>query len=186
MVQKGRAGSSTEQECRALYGYRPRRVDVIALVFGFSQANTSTLERRDGKARGTDATSVRKSLTFVRTTEAKRVLGMWGVLVYNWARECRSLKRPLHPTAGGFSEAVLRVYARRSPAMAAGLTDQIWSIWELLPPTYLSEWAEIISRYGHPANPSLITDLVWSVGLADDQATLVSLAVAGALMTDAG
>ena len=98
---------------------------------GFSKANTSTIERRNGTARGMDATSVRKSLAFAKTTETKRVLGAWGVLVYNWARECRSLKRPLPQPKSR------QLYERRSPAMAAALTDRIWSVRELLrSPTY--------------------------------------------------
>ena len=104
---------------------------------GFSKANTSTIERRNGTARTRrvrpwmDATSVRKSLAFAKTMETKQVLGAWGVLVYNWGRGCRSLKRPLPQPQGR------RVYERRSPAMAAGLTDRIWSVRELLhSPTY--------------------------------------------------
>ena len=73
---------------------------------GFSQANTSTIERRNGTARTRRvrpwmaATSVRKSLAFAKTAKTKQVLGAWGVLVYNWARECRSLKRPLPQPLG--------------------------------------------------------------------------------------
>ena len=106
---------------------------------GFSQANTSTIERRNGTARTRrvrpwmDATSVRKGLAFAKTAETRRVLGAWGVLVYNWSRECRSLKRPLPQPKGR------QLYERRSPAMAAGLTDRIWSVRELLrSPTYPS------------------------------------------------
>ena len=60
---------------------------------GFEKPNASTIERRNGTA--LDATSVRKSLAFAKTAETRRVLGAWGVLVYNWARECRSLKQLL-------------------------------------------------------------------------------------------
>ena len=98
---------------------------------GFEKPNTSAIERRNGTARGMDATSVRKSLAFAKTAETRRVLGAWGVLVYNWARECRSLKRPLPQPKGR------QLYERRSPAMAAALTDRIWSVRELLrSPTY--------------------------------------------------
>ena len=100
---------------------------------GFEKANTSTIERRNGTARGMDATSVRKTLAFAKTAKTKRVLGAWGVHVYNWARECRSLKRPLSQPQGR------QLYERRSPAMAAGLTDHIWSVQESLrSPTYPS------------------------------------------------
>ena len=100
---------------------------------GFERPSTSTIERRNGTARSMDATSVRKSLAFARTAKTKRVLGAWGVLVYNWARECRSLKRPLAQPQGR------QLYEMRSPAMAAGLTDRIWSVRKLLrSPTYPS------------------------------------------------
>ena len=98
---------------------------------GFEKANTSTIERRNGTARTRrvrpwmDATSVRKTLAFARTTDpanpslTKQVLGAWGVLIDNWARECRSLKRPLLQSRGR------QLYERRSPAMAAGLIQRI-------------------------------------------------------------
>ncbi|MDE0099906.1 MAG: hypothetical protein OXM87_09920, partial [Truepera sp.] len=137
MVCKTRQGRRLVRvETRIAHGSSKRVARELSRL-GFSQANTSTIERRNGTARTRssneavlvrpwmDATSVRESLAFAKTMETKRVLGAWGVLVYNWARECRSLKRPLPQPQGRL------LYERRSPAMAAGLTDRIWSIREL-------------------------------------------------------
>ena len=133
MVRKTKQGGRLVRiETQIAHGSSKRVARELSRL-GFEKANTSTIERRNGTARGMDATSVRKTLAFARTIETKRVLGAWGVLVYNWARECRSLKRPLPQPRGR------RLYERRSPAMAAGLTDRIWSIRELLrSPTYPS------------------------------------------------
>ena len=149
MVRKTRQGSRLVRvEAQVAHGSSKRVARELSRL-GFSQANTSTIERRNGTARTRssnealktdstglvrpwmDATSVRKSLAFAKTMDpanpslTKRVLGAWGVLVYNWARECRSLKRLLPQPKGR------KLYERRSPAMAAGLTYRIWSVREL-------------------------------------------------------
>ena len=95
IVRKTRQGGRLVRvETQIAHG-SSRRVARELSRLGFEKPNTSTIERRNGTARGMDATSVRKTLAFAKTMETKRVLGAWGVLVYNWARECRSLKRPL-------------------------------------------------------------------------------------------
>ena len=102
-----------------------------SLGLGFNKPNTSTIERRNGTARSMDSTSARKTLAFAKTAESRVVLGAWGVLVYNWARGCRSLRRLLPQPLGR------RLYEERSPAVAAGLTERVWSARELLlSPTY--------------------------------------------------
>lgn len=98
---------------------------------GYQKPNTSAIERRNATARRMDACSVRKTLAFARTPETRDARGSWGMSVYNWVRAHRSLRRPLAEPQGR------RKYERRSPAMAAGLTDHLWSIAELLRcPTY--------------------------------------------------
>jgi len=98
---------------------------------GYQKPNTSAIERRNATARQMDAVSVRKTLAFARTPETREARGSWGMTVYNWAREHRSLRRALAEPQGR------RQYEWRSPAMAAGLTDHLWNIAELLRcPTY--------------------------------------------------
>ncbi len=108
-----------------------RRVHGELVRLGYNKPNTSAVERRNGTARTIDACSVRKTLAFARTPETREARGWRGVTVSNWGRENRALQRPLLEPQGR------RKYERRSPAMAAGLTDCIWSIPELLRcPTY--------------------------------------------------
>jgi IS1 family transposase len=98
---------------------------------GYQQPNTSAIERRNATARRMDSCSVRKTLAFARTPETRNARGSWAMCVYNWVRAHRSLRRPLLEPQGR------RKYERRSPAMAAGLSQQLWSIADLLLcPTY--------------------------------------------------
>lgn len=108
-----------------------QRVHRELLRLGYSTPNISALERRNGTARRMDACSVRKTLSFARSPETREARGSWAMTVYNWGRENRALRRLLPEPQGR------RLYEKRSPAMAAGLTDHIWSIPELLLcPTY--------------------------------------------------
>jgi len=104
----------------------PKRVQRELTRLGYTTPNTSAVERRNGTARRMDACSVRKTLAFARTPETRDARGSWAMTVYNWARENRALKRALPEPQGR------RLYEQRSPAMAAGLTERIWSISELL------------------------------------------------------
>jgi IS1 family transposase len=103
-----------------------KRVERELRRLGYQQPNTSAIERRNGTARRMDACSVRKTLAFARRPETRTARGAWGMCVYNWVREHRSLRCPLDEPQGR------RKYEKRSPALAAGLTEHLWTIPELL------------------------------------------------------
>jgi hypothetical protein len=46
------------------------------------------------------AAQVRKTLAFAKKDSTKEALGWWGVTVYNWCREHRSLKQLLAAPVG--------------------------------------------------------------------------------------
>ena len=92
----------------------------------YNQPNTSAVERRNGTARRMDAFSVRKSLAFAHRPESRNANGAWAMTVYNWGRVNRSLRKPLLEPQGR------KRYEKRSPAMAAGLTDCLWSVEDIL------------------------------------------------------
>jgi hypothetical protein len=68
---------------------------------------------------------VRKSLAFSKDLDMHCAAAAWEDLVYNLARPLKSLRLPQtdHPQ---------QRWRQRTPAMAAGLTNQIWSIRALL------------------------------------------------------
>ena len=98
---------------------------------GFNVPNTSIIERYNGTARLMDGTQVRKTLAFAKHEDDKRHRGWWSLTVYNWSRPHRSLRQLLDEPIGR------RKYEQRSPAMAIGLANHIYSHAEiLLTPVY--------------------------------------------------
>jgi IS1 family transposase len=93
---------------------------------GHETLNTSAVERSNLTARSMNAYQVRKSLAFARRAESRSSLAWWCVTVSIFARVNRSLRVRLARRVGR------RVYLERSPAMAAGIADRVWSVLELM------------------------------------------------------
>ena len=130
-VVKRRQGSPfVEVELRLAHGSWKRVKEVLEHL-GHNTPNVSAVERQNGSARRMNAYLVRKSLAFSRCDESRRSLGWWGTTVQNWCRVQRGLRLPLPEPQGK------KLFAQRTPAMTAGLTNRVWSIPELLcSPTY--------------------------------------------------
>jgi hypothetical protein len=70
---------------------------------------------------------VRKTLGYSKELQMLRASSIWEDAVYNLTRALKSLR-----IESSSSEAGNQRWKKRSPAMAAGLTDHIWQIEELL------------------------------------------------------
>ena len=77
-----------------------KRIEQALARLGYNVPNTSAIERRNGTARLMSAAQVRKTLAFAKKGETKAAIGWWGMTVYNWCREHRSLKRLLPEPMG--------------------------------------------------------------------------------------
>jgi IS1 family transposase len=122
-VKKQYKGRRVERvEVRALYG-KARLQHVLALL-GYKQINTSVIERHNGTSRLRNQRKVRKTLAFSKEPRYHRWMSWLAVGLYNFGRRHSSLK--------SFQEAQV---LHRSPAMAARLTDHIWTVraWLLCP-----------------------------------------------------
>lgn len=93
---------------------------------GYEAPNLSAIERQNGTSRRMNAYLVRRSLAFGRKAESREALGWFSTVVYNFCRTQRGLRVPSSRLDGHGR------YQRRTPAMAAGLTEFIWSIAEVL------------------------------------------------------
>jgi hypothetical protein len=67
----------------------------------------------------------RRTLAFSKQLDVYRAAVAWEDMVYNFARPVKSLRIQI------FGDPK-RKWQQRSPAMAAGLTDHIWTVKELL------------------------------------------------------
>ena len=114
--QKGRV---ERIEVRALYG--KARLKHILTLLGYKHINTSVVERHNGTSRLHNQRKVRRTLAFSKAPRYHRWMSWLCVGLYNFCRGHGSLK----------SIQDMQVQ-QRSPAMAAKLTDHIWSTREWL------------------------------------------------------
>lgn len=95
--------------------------EVLALL----GQSTAYIERTHLTMRHFNSRLVRKSLAFSKSLAMHCAAAAWEDLVYNWSRPLKSLRQPaIDPST--------RRWLPRTPAMAASLTDHIWSVRELL------------------------------------------------------
>lgn len=103
-----------------------KRITQALQRLGYKVPNTSAIERRNGTARLMASSQVRRTLAFSKRPETNLNLGWWAVTVYNWARPHRSLRQRLPKPQGR------KIYQQRTPAMALGLANHIFSVRHLL------------------------------------------------------
>ena len=115
-------GRVVEVRRRIIFGAR----DIIAKVLGGHQINTAYVERDNLTSRQTHGRLVRKTLSHSKKSSFRRRHLALEDAVFNFVRPHQALRSAVsQPTLG-------RTWQQRSPAMAAGLTDHIWSLEELL------------------------------------------------------
>lgn len=94
--------------------------------------STSLIERLNLTLRQALAPLVRKSLGFCKDREQMRRRMTFFQAFYNFSRPHQSLRVPLPKKQRLFQGAVHAKWLPRTPGMAAGITDHIWSFRELL------------------------------------------------------
>ena len=90
-------------------------------------ASTSYVERTNLTSRHMNGRLVRKTLGYSKELEMLETSSIWEDAVYNLGRALKTLR--IESTKEAANN---RRWIGRSPAMAAGLTDHIWEIEELL------------------------------------------------------
>lgn len=118
VVKQRQQGRVIGVKLRVIFGDEP---EVLALL----GKSTAYIERTHLTMRLFNGRLTRKTLAFSKVLEMYRASAAWEDLVYNLARPLKTLRTELfdHPN---------RRWQPRTPAMAAGLTDHIWTVKELL------------------------------------------------------
>ena len=110
---------------KRVIGLKPRLVWGKALQAQHPLSpNVAYIERTHLTSRLMNARLARKSLRFSKRLQPLISSAFWGDMVYNLVHSHKSLRQS--STLPG------RRWLPRSPAMAAGLTDHLWSVYELL------------------------------------------------------
>ena len=118
VVKQREHGRVVGFELRVIYG----DVDEVLALLGKS---TAYVERTHLTMRLFNGRLTRKTLAFSKLLEMYRASAAWEDLIYNLARPLKTLRVEIFDDP-------LRRWLPRTPAMAAGLTDHIWTVKELL------------------------------------------------------
>jgi hypothetical protein len=102
---------------RVIFG---KKAEALALL----GKSTAYVERSNLTSRLFNGRQVRKTLAFSKDVEMNRAAAIWEDSYYNMVRPHKSLRLSVLDRQG-------HRWRPRTPAMAAGLTDHIWSIKEL-------------------------------------------------------
>ena len=94
----------------------------LAALLGGSKVNTAYIERQNATDRHRNARKGRKTYRFSKAFEAHEAMTHFTMYNYNYCWPVRTLRQEVGPGR----------YRCRTPAMAAGLTDHVWSLREWL------------------------------------------------------
>jgi IS1 family transposase len=123
-------GRVVKVETRVVFGTRTAIVAALVLSLVSSKVNTVFVERQNGTDRNRNRRKVRKTYGFSKDWEVHEAMTYFTMYSYNFCWPVRTLRREVSEDH----------YEARTPAMAAGLTDHIWTT---------KEWAS------YPATPRL-------------------------------
>jgi hypothetical protein len=118
VVKKRKQGRVVGIHLRVIYGDKE---EVLRLL----GSSTAYVERTHLTSRQFNSRLVRKTLGYSKIVEMHRAAAAWEDMVYNLLRRLKTLRLEV------FNDPMRR-WLPRTPAMAAGLTDHIWTVKELL------------------------------------------------------
>lgn len=111
-------GHLLDTELRVIFGDPATVLDLFSKSTAYVERTHLTMRLFNGRL-------VRQTLAFSKDLQMYRWSASWEDLVYNFARPLKTLRVENHDIPG-------RRWLKRSPAMAAQLTDHIWNVKELL------------------------------------------------------
>lgn len=115
--KRDKRGHVDHVKVRAVHGKAHR--EHVLYLRGYNHMNTSVVERHNGTSRLRDQRKVRKTLAFSKVYRSHRWMSWLSVGLYNFCRPHCSVRITQE-----------RQMIHRSPAMAVGLTEHIWSTWQ--------------------------------------------------------
>jgi IS1 family transposase len=107
---------------RVIYGTVTAIVAALAASAVSDEVNTVFVERHNGTDRNRNARKVRKTYCFSKDWQAHEAVTYFTLYSYNFCWPVRTLRQGSRRKG----------YRQRTPAMAAGLTDHVWSLKEWL------------------------------------------------------
>ena len=116
--QRDQHGKFQGVKLRVIFGKKNEVIELLG-------KSTAYVERSNLTSRLFNARQTRKTLAFSKDLQYHRAAAIWEDCYYNLVRKHKSLRRSLE-------DALPQKWFQRTPAMAANLTDHIWTVKELL------------------------------------------------------
>lgn len=116
--QRDEHGRFAGVKLRAIFGTKAEGIEWLG-------ESTAYIERSNLTSRLFNSRQVRKTLAFSKDIEAYRAAATWEDSYYNLVRPHKSLRLAVQ-------DVLPQKWSHRTPAMAAKLTDHIWTVKELL------------------------------------------------------
>lgn len=117
MVKQRENGRIVGIDLRVIFGDEEEVLELLGKSTAYIERTHLTMRLFNGRL-------TRKTLAFSKSLQMYRASVAWEDLIYNLARPLKTLRLEINtPT---------RRWLPRSPAVAAGLTDHIWTVKELL------------------------------------------------------
>lgn len=118
VVKHRENGRIVGTELRVIFGDEAEVLDLLGKSTAYIERTHLTMRLFNGRL-------ARKTLAFSKLVEMYDASATWEDLVYNLARPLKTLRQEITGNS-------TRRWQPRSPAMAAGLADHIWTVKELL------------------------------------------------------
>ena len=128
VVKERSGGRLVTVHTKVVYGDPAEVERLLGDGMGYVERTHLTMRQMNGRL-------VRKTISFSKDVELLKAACAWEDAVYNLARLNETLRE--EAPCGN------RRWRRRTPAMAAGLTDHCWTPWELLTTLVLHEGLNI-------------------------------------------
>lgn len=116
--QRDEHGRLQGVQLRAIWGEKEQLVELLG-------ESTAYIERSNLTTRLFNARLTRKTLAFSKDVKLHEAAVTWEDTYYNWVRPHKSLRVEV-------ADDPQRKWTPRTPGLAAGLTDHIWTVKELL------------------------------------------------------
>jgi hypothetical protein len=117
-----RQGRVVKVDMRVVFGTVVAVLAALAVSLVSTVVNTVFVERHNGTDRNRNSRKVRKSYAFSKDWAVHEAVTYFTVYSYNFCWAVRTLREGNR----------IMGYSQRTPAMAAGLTDHVWSLREWL------------------------------------------------------
>jgi hypothetical protein len=117
MVKQRENGRVVGTQLRVIFGDKEKVLKHLGKSTAYIERTHLTMRLFNGRL-------ARKTLAFSKQLEMYRASAAWEDLIYNLARPLKTLRLEVNDSH--------RRWQPRSPAMAAGLSDRIWTVKELL------------------------------------------------------